>query len=208
MMHEGKVRDAAAENDVLEIMEDLGVLSPGLQAPWRVLVVDDDGEVHHATRFALSGVEVMGRPVQLHSAYSAAEAEEFLRHEPQVAVVLLDVVMEKDDSGLELIGRIRGALGMEAVRIILRTGQPGQAPEQEVIAHYDIHDYALKNEMTQGRLVAALTTALRTYARLQALEAENARLRDVMSAAGELLSKGDLSAFVRTAMHRLSGHQG
>lgn len=207
MMHEDKAHDAA-KDDVLEIMEDLGVLAPGLQAPWRVLVVDDDGEVHHATRFALSGVEVMGRPVQLHSAYSAAEAEEFLRHEPQVAVVLLDVVMEKDDSGLELIGRIRGVLGMDAVRIILRTGQPGQAPEQQVIAHYDIHDYALKNEMTQGRLVAALTTALRTYARLQAMEAENARLRGVVSAASELLSKGDVSAFVRTATHRLSGHKG
>jgi len=42
--------------------------------------------------------------------------------------VLLDVIMETDQAGLDLVEFIRDTLKNETVRIILRTGQPGQAP--------------------------------------------------------------------------------
>ncbi|UCG18504.1 MAG: DUF3369 domain-containing protein [Thiotrichales bacterium] len=137
-----------------------------VQAPWRVLVVDDDGEVHQATRYALEGVELLGRPLTLIHAYSAAEAEQLLRQMPDIAVVLLDVVMESDDSGLCLIDLIRDQLNYRCLRIILRTGQPGTAPESTLVARYDIHDYMLKTDVSHERLVTSLTTAVRTYQQL------------------------------------------
>ncbi len=136
------------------------------QAPWRVLVVDDDGEVHQATRYALEGRFLLDRSINLIHAYSAAEAEELLRQMPDIAVVLLDVVMESDDSGLCLIDLIRDQLNYRCLRIILRTGQPGTAPESTLVARYDIHDYMLKTDVSYERLVTSLTTAIRTYQQL------------------------------------------
>jgi diguanylate cyclase (GGDEF)-like protein len=134
--------------------------------PWRILVVDDDPEVHQTTRFALDKLQVSDRPLELLHAYSSAEALRMLAVEPDIAVVLLDVVMETPTAGLDIIARIRGELGLNCTRIILRTGQPGYAPELETIRKYEINDYKSKSELTQAKLYAALSVALRTYAQL------------------------------------------
>jgi diguanylate cyclase (GGDEF)-like protein len=133
---------------------------------WRVLVVDDDEEVHAATRFALGQAEILGRPLELLEARSAEEALRILRAQPDIAVAMLDVVMERSDAGLWLVGRIREELGLAALRIILRTGQPGYAPEFDVIRRYDINDYRTKAELTRVRLLTLLTAAVRSYTQL------------------------------------------
>ena len=107
---------------------------------WRVLIVDDDVEVHAVTRLILGKMRFKGRGIELLSAHSAAQARSLLEKERDIAVVLLDVVMETDDAGLRLVSVIRKELGNVATRIILRTGQPGQAPEEQVIVDYDIND--------------------------------------------------------------------
>jgi len=142
------------------------------QPPWRILVVDDDPEVHQATGFALAHLQVADRPLELLHAYSSAEALRLLAVEPDIAVVLLDVVMETPTAGLDIIARIRDELGLACTRIILRTGQPGYAPEIDTIRRYDINDYKAKSELTQTKLFAALSVALRTYAQIcQAMQA-------------------------------------
>ena len=119
--------------------------------PWRVLVVDDDQDVHEATRFALAHLLILGRPLELLHAHSAREVLELLQREGDIAVILLDVVMESDDAGLRTVGVIREQLKMLNTRIILRTGQPGHAPEADTIARYDINDYKTKSELTQNK---------------------------------------------------------
>ena len=137
--------------------EDEPVAAPaGLAAPdqrlWRVLIVDDDVDVHAVTRLALRNVSFKGRELELFSAYSGREAYDILRDTPDIALVLLDVVMETDDAGLILAKRIRADLNNSIVRVVLRTGQPGQAPEQRVIIEYDINDYKAKTELTTQKL--------------------------------------------------------
>jgi CheY-like chemotaxis protein len=133
---------------------------PGDGTPgWRVLIVDDEREVHSATRFALKDLIVAARPLEFLHAYSASEARALMASTPGIAVVLLDVVMERGNAGLELVRAIREELGLADTRIILRTGQPGYAPELEVIRDYDINDYKTKAEMTHTRLATSLTTA-------------------------------------------------
>jgi CheY-like chemotaxis protein len=95
-----------------------------------VAIVDDDQAIHDGTRFALHDFELHGRGLTLLSARSAAEARELISGHPDLAVILLDVVMETEGAGLELVQFIREELKNETVRIILRTGQPGQAPER------------------------------------------------------------------------------
>ncbi|HEY0440781.1 MAG TPA: response regulator, partial [Xanthobacteraceae bacterium] len=113
---------------------------------WKVIVIDDDPAVHDGTRFALYDYTLHGDGLEIISAFSAEEGRKVLRQHPDAAIVLLDVVMESDAAGLELVDYIRNELKNETVRIILRTGQPGQAPERRVIIDYDINDYKAKTE--------------------------------------------------------------
>ena len=108
----------------------------GEDLPWKVLIVDDEPEVHAVTRLVLGGFRFEGIRLDFLSAHSAAEARSLLRRHPDIAVLLLDVVMESEQAGLELVRDVREELANPFVRIVLRTGQAGQAPEHEVIAAY------------------------------------------------------------------------
>ena len=149
-------------------------------------MIDDEPAVHDGTRFALSDYKLNGQGLEILSAYSAAEGRELMRKHPDVAVVLLDVVMETDTAGLELVDFIRNELKNETVRIILRTGQPGQAPERRVIVDYDINDYKAKTELTADKLFTALTAALRSYQQLQRMVETRRGLEIIIEAASTL----------------------
>ncbi|KFI07752.1 EAL domain-containing protein [Massilia sp. BSC265] len=157
-------------------------------ATWRILVVDDDADVHSTTSFALKNVEMQGRPLEFLHAYSAREARAILEQQPDIAVVLLDVVMERPDAGLQLVRQIREELGLIEVRIILRTGQPGYAPEIEAIRGYDINDYRTKSELTRTKLYTAVAAAVRSYQQLRALDASRSGLEQIVSAGAQLMA--------------------
>ncbi len=131
--------------------------------PWRILVVDDEEGIHGITRMILRDYEFDKRPIELISALSGREAREKLHTVDNIALVLLDVVMECDDEGLRLVNFIRDDLGDRDMRIILRTGHPGFAPETEVIVDYDINDYLSKAELSASRLLTSVVVALRSY---------------------------------------------
>ena len=139
-------------------------------SPWKVLLVDDEPDIHAAIRLSLIDMQVEGRPLQLFDAGSAAEAMTLLDAHPEMALILLDVVMETRDAGLLLVKHIRQQLGNRLVRIILLTGQPGYTPQREVVSHYEIDDYRLKSDLSADVLFTCVYAALRTYQALQNLE--------------------------------------
>lgn len=143
---------------------------------WRVLIVDDDEEIHSITRLVLGDFTFEGRGLELISAYSGKESIELLRDTEDIAVVLLDVVMEDNHAGLDVARRIRGDLNNPFTRIVLRTGQPGQAPENKVISELDINDYKQKTELTAQKLFVTVTTALRSFRDLKKIETNRKRL--------------------------------
>jgi len=136
---------------------------------WRILLVDDEPAVHEITRLLLANVEYLGIPIDLHSVYSAAQARSFLQQHPDTALMLLDVVMETDDAGLALVRYVREQLHNSDLQIVLRTGQPGMAPEREVVLRYEINGYFLKTEITAQKLHSIVISSLRTYKGLKAL---------------------------------------
>ncbi len=149
----------------------------GAALAWKVLIVDDDPEVHLITRTVLDKVRFKDRGLDLLSAHSALEARSVLRSHTDIAAILLDVVMESEDAGLRLVRFIREDLNNRAVRIILRTGQPGQAPEREVIVNYDINDYKAKTELTAQKLFTTIVAALRAYMDIVNLETSREQLQ-------------------------------
>lgn len=165
---------APSESDLF--LRDDPDADPGGAEPWLVLVVDDDEQVHAMTRVLLGDFVFEDRPFAMVSAFSAAEARAILAERSDVPVMLLDVVMEAQDSGLELIHHIRRDLGNQRVRIILRTGQPGQAPERDVIVAYDVNDYKAKSELTSQKLFTSLVGALRAWRDITTIEQLNQTL--------------------------------
>lgn len=155
---------------------------------WTVLVVDDSDFMHQVTRIALADLRPDGAPVLLLHAYSAVEARTVLAAHPECALVLLDVVMETDDAGLVFADWVRDTLGNHNVRIILRTGQPGMAPEQSVMERYDIHDYQSKTDVSAQRLRTSITGGLRAYRDLRALTLQRQGLEKVIDATASLFA--------------------
>jgi signal transduction histidine kinase/CheY-like chemotaxis protein len=177
----------AEQDDVLHLIDDTETAQEDSSArKWKIAVIDDDQAVHEGTRFALSDYSLNGQGLEILSAYSAAEGRVLMREHPDVAAVLLDVIMETDIAGLDLVEYIRNEIKNETVRIILRTGQPGQAPERRVIVQYDINDYKAKTELTADKLFTSLTAALRSYQQLERMVQTRRGLEIIIDAASTL----------------------
>ncbi len=145
---------------------------------FKLLIVDDENEIHVLTRLVLSDYSYNGATLEFLSAYSGKEARQLIKDHPDAACMLLDVVMETHDAGLEVAKFIREEAKNEKLRIILRTGQPGKAPENKIILNYDINDYKEKTELTAQKLFTTITTALRSYIHLMELEKKTKEIAD------------------------------
>ncbi|WP_052750186.1 PP2C family protein-serine/threonine phosphatase [Arsukibacterium sp. MJ3] len=171
-----KAREASASHhELMMFAEDNGAPMAEYQY-WTVLIVDDDPEIHQVTLLALRDFCFKNHKLKFIHAYSAAAAKPILAAHNDIALILLDVVMETDDAGLTLVRYIRDTLQNHLVRIVLRTGQPGQAPEQQVVQDYDINDYRSKTELTVQRLTTTVLSALRAFTAIQQLAQLNATL--------------------------------
>ncbi len=170
---------------------------------WKVLIADDEPEVHSVTRLVLGNFRFADRKLEFLSAHSAAEARRLLEQHPDIAVLLLDVVMESEQAGLALVRAIREELGNSFVRIVLRTGQAGQAPEQEVIAAYDINDYKEKTELTASRLATTMYSALRAYRDMRAIEAHKIGLENVIRSSARIFAQRDTRDFANAVLDQL-----
>jgi len=144
--------------------------------PWKILIVDDDLGVHDITKLALKNLIIKDRPLSFTSVYSAKEARELLEHDDSFAVALIDVVMETANAGLELTEYVRQELLNPHLRIIIRTGQSGQAPEKYVIDHYDINDYKDKTELNADKLYGSVKIAINNYADISEVTVEKEAL--------------------------------
>lgn len=156
------VFDAGQDDDIIDfIEEDQEGLQPKVELhPWKILIADDDSNVHDTTILALSGVKIHGRPLEFLHAYSAKEAHAIIIDNPDIALVLLDVVMETVDAGLKLVSSIRNDKALSNLRIVLRTGQPGYAPEQQVNEEFAIDGYTTKSKLTRSLLISVLSDTL------------------------------------------------
>ncbi|MBU1234251.1 MAG: DUF3369 domain-containing protein [Proteobacteria bacterium] len=160
--------------------------------PWKILIVDDEEEVHSVTTYMIKGMKYLGRKFQFFHAYSGEEAKEILARHQDMAVILLDVVMETDDSGLRLVRFIRDELQNHTVRIILRTGQPGKAPAAKVILEYDINDYKEKTELTLDKMLVTVISALRSYNFITTIENNRKGLKKIIDASSDIFERQSL----------------
>ena len=194
---------AEEHNEILFCSEDES--RDAVQPGWKVLIVDDEDDVHQATVFAMRNLPIAGRPLDFLHAHSATEARRILATHTDIAVILLDVVMEEVNAGLELVRHIRDELGQQEIRIILRTGQPGYAPEMEVVRDYDINDYKTKSELTRIKLYTTLTAAIRSYRQLHIISASRRGLDLIVQGSARLMAERGISDFAAGVITQITG---
>lgn len=174
-----------------------------LSGSWKILVVDDEEEVHSITRSVLRNFTYNNRNLEFLDAYSGAEAKQVMSDNPSIAVILLDVVMESDDAGLEVARYVREDLKNRFTQIILRTGQPGSAPEKSVIMDYEINDYKEKTELTATKLFTVVLTALRAYKNIMSIEKNRAGLEKIIDSTRTLLYNQNERKFIEGVLMQM-----
>jgi len=170
---------------------------------WKILIADDEPEVHTITKTVLSNFEFENSKLQFLSSYSGEETVRVLRENPDTAIVLLDVVMESDDAGLIVAKQIREELNNHLIRIILRTGQPGSAPEKDVISRYEINDYKEKTELTTTKLYTTIMSALRSYRDLTTIEQNRKGLKKIIDSTRSIFEFHSLELFAEGVLTQL-----
>ena len=123
---------------------------------------------------------------------------------PDISVALVDVVMDGDDAGLRVIDHVRNVLRNRLIRLILRTGQPGSAPEKEVLIRYEINDYKTKSELSATKLFSVLISALRNYQDLLSLEQARRGLDRTLEATSAMFRARTLDRLMEIALGKLT----
>jgi response regulator RpfG family c-di-GMP phosphodiesterase len=173
--------------------------------PWKVLVVDDEPDIHLATELALTDFTFHKRKLNLLSAHSASEAKLVLAAHNDIAMALIDVVMETDDAGLLLVRHIREELNNNLIRLIIRTGQPGKAPERTVIEQFDIDDYKEKTELTAQKLFTSIRCGIKAYRDLMAIENNKKGLEMLLDGATKLNRIKTRTEFLKGVLDQVVG---
>ena len=171
---------------------------------WKIIIADDEPDIHTLTKTVLSDFRYQGRPLEFISTYSGEETFEVIKNNEDIAMVLLDVVMESDDAGLITAKRIREELDNHTIQIVLRTGQPGYAPETDVVVNYAINDYKEKTELTAKKMLTTIITALRSYEILKALEANKRGLQQIINSSEELFKHKSNVLFTQGVLAQLA----
>ncbi len=171
--------------------------------PWKIIIADDEKEIHQITKMVLSDYTFDNRTIQFFSAYTSTETITLMEQHPDAAILLLDVVMESDSSGLEVARHIRQVLRNSFVRIILRTGQPGKAPEKKIIMEYDINEYREKTELTTQKLFTTITSSLRSYKDLTTIDRTRQVLELVIKSSERIFENQSLKRFTTGLLDRI-----
>lgn len=171
---------------------------------WEVLIVDDEQDVHDITTIVLGDFKFLGRDIRFTHAYSGKQARQLMESAEQpFAVILLDVVMETRQAGLDLVKWIRNEFNDHNCRIILRTGQPGDAPEEEIIFTYDINDYKNKTELNSTRLTTSTLSAIRAYNDIQTIEQTRSGLKNIINSTSNILTKDSSAEWLQGILQQI-----
>lgn len=187
------------------LLDDEPIVETFHRTPWKIAIIDDDLDVHKVTQLILKEFQFEQRQLKLIHAYSAAQAKELFAQHDDIAIALLDVVMEDEHAGLGVVKYIREQLDNHYTRIILRTGQPGSVPEDKVIQDYDIDGYKSKTELTRSCLNHTLYTNLRAYRDITNIQRYQKGLTAIIDAMSKLAEVDDIDGFAAALMQQLAG---
>ena len=178
---------------------------------WKILISDDDEDIHLMTKAVLKDFVYKNKELQFFSAYNGIDTVELLKNNNDIVLVLLDVIMESDDAGLQVVKQIRDKLKNNNIQIILRTGQAGQLLEDDVVMNYAINDYKEKTELTSKKLITSVTTSIRSFENIKEVENLNYEKNNLLSSFNRyvIAARADINGkiiYVTDAFCEISGY--
>jgi serine phosphatase RsbU (regulator of sigma subunit)/CheY-like chemotaxis protein len=168
--------------------------------PWKIIIIDDDPDVHRVTRLAFHDFIFKDRHIDLIHCYSGDEARVLLVENPDIALAMLDVVLEERDTGFKIVEYIRQDLNNRLMRIILRTGHPGEAPERHTVLSYDINDYKSKTELTSEKMIASVAACLRAYEDMKIIASQREGLERIVIGSDTIFHEKTFGSFLREVL--------
>jgi CheY-like chemotaxis protein len=157
------VKQSKIKNNKIIFDSNISSIPPDLK--WKILVVDDDWGTFEITTLALKNLPHFNDTLELYYAPSAAAAIKFLKNNHNVAIILLDIVMESNDAGLKVIDYVRDVQNDFFTQIVVRTGYHGPISENGLMFLYDIQGYLSKSELLAYDLRLTILFSLRNYIR-------------------------------------------
>jgi len=196
----------SSNNDNIFSDDDGEVVLPKEQSSttWKIFVIDDEPSVELITKQSLRWSKFDGCGMSVIAARSGLEARVLVDQHPDIAVILLDVVMETQTAGLDFLVWLRKVGKLPLARVLLRTGQAGQVSETEVVKNYDIHDYLHKTEISATRMRTSVLGALRSYKDLKTIELHRKGLEKVLYATSTLFNVNSGASLVQGVLAELS----
>ncbi len=140
------------------------------------MIVDDHPMTHQLAKYTLQSLVFKDKPLKFISAYSSDEARRLIEAHSDTALILLDMVMEDEDSGLKIADYIRNTLENKLVRLILWTGTIEKKAIEKIILKYDLNDYKNKVDLSPHEMVVTVLVSLKSYYDLMALETSRRKL--------------------------------
>jgi EAL domain-containing protein (putative c-di-GMP-specific phosphodiesterase class I)/ActR/RegA family two-component response regulator/GGDEF domain-containing protein len=172
---------------------------------WKILTVEDDLDYQNALVNSLKELKAKdGYKYELLTANSVPEAALALSMHPDIALIFIDVVMEEDDSGLRLVNTIREVIGNAEMRIVLLTGQPGFAPESDIMKMLDIDEYWNKSDLSAEKLQSIVNSNMRTWEYISQIRSAKQGLQLVLDASRSINGKHDMASFSYAVLKEIS----
>lgn len=149
--------------DTVSFANELNLQKLKRQKNWKILVVDDEKDIHSLTSLLLKNLEFQKKGFKTFNAYSAQQAKKIIKKHNDIQLVLLDVVMETEKAGLEFVKYVREELDNNSTRIIIRTGQSEIAPQSQIFDSYDINNYTNKIELSAESFSMLILSEIKNY---------------------------------------------
>jgi CheY-like chemotaxis protein len=142
---------------------------------WKILIVDDERDQQEALYSWINDFIIEGKELDIIFASSGTEAIKILQDDnpeyPEIAMLFLDVVMEKDEAGFEVAKYLKESLKNTITQVVIRTAQAGKklSTIQDIIRNHDIDDFIEKGDDSQDRLFSVIYGRIRQYISLCSL---------------------------------------
>ena len=130
---------------------------------WRVLIVDDEPELHVLTTTVLKDFMFEGKSLEFVSAHNELEISEALESDQDYAIIITDIIREEIDSGFKLIARIRSDSRFDNTYLIIRSGSLGLLSMRQAATDYDVDYINEKANFSTSIFFSVFTIGIRTY---------------------------------------------
>lgn len=171
---------------------------------WKILIADDDNFIHRMIKEMNQDIKFENKRIEFYSAYTSQEAIDILEENQDMALVLIDVFLEEQNSGLRLVEYIREEIKNSDIRIVLMTGKGSMILQEKAILNYDINGYENKSELFSKKMNTVILSTLRSFRDINKIKNNKLAMGEVVESISNLYETSSIEEFLSGSLNYLS----